>query len=67
MISDRLTACSPDAMTVRHQGAQAVVGFAWPTGRPIYPYTVDELADGVDLYTRALKVRRRIYGGCDAV
>ncbi|WP_275412579.1 hypothetical protein [Micromonospora gifhornensis] len=38
---------------------------AWPTGRPIYRYTPAEIADGVDLYTRALKARAR-RGGHDA-
>jgi len=31
-----------------------IVALAWPTGRPIYPYTADELAAGVDVYTRRL-------------
>jgi len=35
-----------------------VVGLAYPTGRPIKPYTADELAAGVDPYTRSLKARR---------
>jgi hypothetical protein len=35
-----------------------VVGTAYPTGRPVKPYTRDELADGVDVYTRSLKSRR---------
>jgi hypothetical protein len=34
-----------------------VVAVAYPTGRPVRPYTRDELAGGVDLYTRALKRR----------
>ena len=34
-----------------------IVAIAWPTGRPIYPYTADELAEGVDVYTRAMKAR----------
>jgi hypothetical protein len=38
---------------------RTAVAHAWPTGRPIYPYTVEELAAGVDLYTRHLKARRR--------
>lgn len=32
-------------------------GTAYPTGRPVRPYTRDELAGGVDLYTRALTAR----------
>jgi hypothetical protein len=32
-------------------------GTAYPTGRSVRPYTRDELADGVDLYTRAMKAR----------
>ncbi|WP_203706103.1 conjugal transfer protein TrbL family protein [Asanoa iriomotensis] len=34
-----------------------VVGTAYPTGRPVKPYTADELAEGVDVYTRRLKSR----------
>ncbi|MET8311647.1 hypothetical protein [Micromonospora sp. NPDC005173] len=34
-----------------------VVAIAWPTGRPIYRYTAAEIADGVDLYTQAMKAR----------
>lgn len=40
-----------------------IVAFAWPTGRPIYAYTPQELADGVDLYTRRLKADRRAKAG----
>ncbi|GAA0739502.1 hypothetical protein Drose_16970 [Dactylosporangium roseum] len=32
-----------------------IVAIAWPTGRPIYPYTWEEIAEGVDLYTQAMK------------
>ena len=39
------------------QDTSAIVAVAWPTGRPIYRYTIAELADGVDLYTRAMKAR----------
>jgi len=35
-----------------------VVGVVYPTGRPVKPYTADELAQGVDPYTRSLKSRR---------
>jgi hypothetical protein len=35
-----------------------VVGTAYPKGRPVKPYTSDELAEGVDVYTRSLKTRR---------
>ncbi|MDT5042535.1 MAG: hypothetical protein QOE51_3520 [Actinoplanes sp.] len=45
---------------------RTVVAHAWPTGRPIYAYTPQELADGVDLYTRLLKARRRERGERDA-
>ena len=55
---------SPAAEPVRDD--RAVVAYAWPTGRPIYPYTVEELTDGVDLYTRHLKARRRQRGERDA-
>ncbi len=34
-----------------------VVATAYPTGRPVKPYTADELAGGVDIYTRRLKSR----------
>jgi hypothetical protein len=34
-----------------------IVAVAWPTGRPIRLYTAEELAAGVDLYTRAVKAR----------
>lgn len=51
-----ITTSSPAAGPVRDD--RTVVAHAWPTGRPIYPYTVEELADGVDLYTRQLKARR---------
>ncbi|WP_349876318.1 hypothetical protein ABIH81_19460 [Micromonospora sp. HUAS YX12] len=34
-----------------------VVAVAWPTGRPIHQYTAAEIADGVDVYTRAMKAR----------
>ncbi|MCY1144028.1 hypothetical protein OWR29_39045 [Actinoplanes sp. Pm04-4] len=35
------------------------VAIAWPTGRPVPPYTAEDLAAGVDLYTRS---RRRPSG-----
>jgi hypothetical protein len=35
-----------------------VVGTAYPTGRPVKPYTREELADGADVYTRSLKSRQ---------
>ncbi|GAA4259914.1 hypothetical protein GCM10022255_086520 [Dactylosporangium darangshiense] len=39
------------------QATSTIVAIAWPTGRPIHRYTTAELADGVDLYTRAMKAR----------
>jgi hypothetical protein len=36
-----------------------VVAIAWPTSRPIYAYTVEQIAEGVDVYTRRLKARHR--------
>ena len=33
------------------------VGIAYPSGRPVRPYTRDDLAGGVDVYTRAMKAR----------
>jgi hypothetical protein len=55
---------SPAAEPVRDD--RTVVAYAWPTGRPIYRYTVEELADGVDVYTRYLKARRDQRGERDA-
>jgi len=43
-----------------------IVALAWPTGRPIYPYTVEELAAGVDLYTRRLKAGSTKAGSVEA-
>ncbi|GIH05684.1 hypothetical protein Rhe02_37510 [Rhizocola hellebori] len=43
-----------------------IVALAWPTGRPIYPYTADEIAAGVDLYTRRLKAEAAEAGDPDA-
>jgi hypothetical protein len=42
---------------------RTIVALAWPTGRPIYAYTLDEIADGVDLYSRRLKADRRAKAG----
>jgi hypothetical protein len=36
---------------------QGRVGVAWPTGRVVWPYTRDELAAGVDPYTRTVPRR----------
>lgn len=55
------TTSSPATAQVRDD--RTVVAIAWPTGRPIYPYTLQELADGVDCYTRYLKGRQE-RGGC---
>ncbi|MET7671721.1 hypothetical protein [Micromonospora luteifusca] len=41
--------------TARH--TSTIVAIAWPTGRPIHRYTAAEIADGVDLYTQAMKAR----------
>lgn len=44
-----------------------VVAIAWPTGRPIYQYTAEQLAAGVDLFTIAMKTRAaNIRAGRDA-
>jgi hypothetical protein len=48
---------TPTTAAVRDD--RTVVAVAWPTGRPIYAYTLEELAEGVDLYTRHLKAARR--------
>ncbi|MFI6078900.1 hypothetical protein ACIA5C_46075 [Actinoplanes sp. NPDC051343] len=34
-----------------------VVGTAYPSGRPVRPYTRDEIAGGVDVYTQSLRRR----------
>jgi hypothetical protein len=55
-----VTTNNPDKVTDRPDpalDASTVVAIAWPTGRPIYRYTVEEIAEGVDLYTRAMKAR----------
>lgn len=39
------------------QATSTIVAIAWPTGRPIHRYTLAAIADGVDLYTRAMKAR----------
>jgi hypothetical protein len=49
------TDLSPSPATAGSEQSRPIVALAWPTGRPIYPYTVEELAAGVDLYTRRLK------------
>jgi hypothetical protein len=46
--------------------ARIVVAIAWPTGRPIYAYTAKELADGVDVYTKAMKARVTGVDDCEA-
>lgn len=50
----------PDEVVERFDApdeTSTVVAVAWPTGRPIHRYTAAELAEGVDLYTRAMKAR----------
>jgi hypothetical protein len=32
-----------------------VVGVAFPTGRPVKPYTAEQLRQGVDSYTKTVK------------
>ena len=39
------------------------VGIAYPTGRSVRPYTREELREGVDPYTRALKARQAATAG----
>ena len=56
------TDTTPPAAAGTHTG-RTIVALAWPTGRPIYGYTVQEIADGVDLYTRRLKAGRRAKAG----
>ncbi|RQX12697.1 hypothetical protein DDE19_27945 [Micromonospora ureilytica] len=51
-------ASRPDAeITDPYPAPSAIVAVAWPTGRPIHRYTAAEIADGVDLYTQAMKAR----------
>ena len=45
---------------------RTLVAVAWPTGRPIYAYTAEEIADGVDVYTRRLKAAAAEAGAADA-
>lgn len=42
---------------------RTIVAVAWPTGRPIYAYTAEELAEGVDVYTKAMKAGTAKNGG----
>jgi len=51
------TDTTPPVTTGIHTGRK-IVAVAWPTGRPVYAYTLQEIADGVDLYTRRLKAGR---------
>ena len=44
-------------LTDTPHGMSPVVAIAWPTGRRIHQYTADQIAEGVDLYTRAMKAR----------
>ncbi|KAB1920168.1 hypothetical protein F8280_24000 [Micromonospora noduli] len=51
-------ASRPDAEATGPSSAPCtIVAVAWPTGRPIHRYTAAQIADGVDLYSRALKAR----------
>jgi hypothetical protein len=67
MTATHRTSRPHDEVTATRE-TSTVVAFAWPTGRPIHRYTADELADGVDLYTRAMKARAGFAtrGGHDA-
>ncbi|MFC6019861.1 hypothetical protein ACFP2T_27120 [Plantactinospora solaniradicis] len=58
----------PPPLNFATDGAD-IVAIAWPTRRPIYAYTREEIAEGVDVYTRAMKARAaaaRAVGGDDA-
>ncbi|QGN48011.1 hypothetical protein GKC29_14930 [Micromonospora sp. WMMC415] len=60
MTADRHTSRLHDEVTELFDAAHetsTIVAIAWPTGRPIHPYTAAEIADGVDLYTRAMNAR----------
>ena len=57
---------NPPTVTTADEPDRPIVALAWPTGRPIYPYTADELAAGVDVYTRHLKARIAKAGDADA-
>lgn len=51
-------AAAPGRPLPRPSGAApGRIGVAYPTGRAVRPYTRDELAQGVDAYTRAMKAR----------
>jgi hypothetical protein len=63
-VTTHTTTCPATASTTANvRDDRAVVAVAWPTGRPIYAYTVDEIAEGVDVYTRYLKARRGAQAG----
>jgi hypothetical protein len=44
-----------DALASPRGGGEGRVGVVWPTGRPMRPYTPQEIATGVDPYTRTVK------------
>lgn len=54
MNTDIAAPASTDTGTETGTG-RTLVAVAWPTGRPIYAYSAEEIADGVDVYTRRLK------------
>jgi hypothetical protein len=56
------TDTTPPATAGTHTG-RTIVALAWPTGRSICGYTVQETADGADLYTRRLKAGHRAKAG----
>ncbi|MCG5446233.1 hypothetical protein NIE79_004801 [Micromonospora sp. NIE79] len=56
MTIDHASRADAEVTSTSH-ATSTIVAIAWPTGRPIYRYTAAEIADGVDLYTRAMKAR----------
>ena len=57
------TDTTPSLPTTDTDPDRPIIALAWPTGRPIHAYTVAELAEGVDLYTRRLKAMNAAEGG----
>jgi hypothetical protein len=58
-----MTTDTTPPVTAGTDTGRTIVALAWPTGRPIYAYTLQEIADGVDLYTRRLKAGRLAKAG----
>jgi len=61
-----IAAPAPADTATDTDAGRTLVAVAWPTGRPIYAYTAEEIADGVDVYTRRLKAAAAEAGAADA-